>query len=109
MTRVARFLLLGAAVAAVLAATGADDRSMFAASKSVTLLDISKSHGPDPSFLVERARRGRESTSLVIFGAGGRVVADATPAELERRHPSGKLDDVFRQLTLPGQKSKDAA
>ena len=44
-----------------------------------------------------------------IIIAGGRVVADATPAELERRHPSGKLDDVFRQLTLPGQKSKDAA
>jgi len=31
--------------------------------------------------------------------AGGRVVADSTPAELEKRHPSGKLDDVFRQLT----------
>ncbi len=44
-----------------------------------------------------------------IIIAGGRVVADATPAELERRHPSGKLDDVFRQLTLPGQKKKDAA
>ena len=37
--------------------------------------------------------------------ARGRVVADATPAELEKRHPSGKLDDVFRQL--PTQ--KDAA
>ena len=44
-----------------------------------------------------------------IVIARGRVVADATPAELERRHPSGKLDDVFRQLTLPGQTSKDAA
>jgi ABC-2 type transport system ATP-binding protein len=32
--------------------------------------------------------------------AHGRVVADATPAELEKRHPSGKLDDVFRQLTM---------
>jgi ABC-2 type transport system ATP-binding protein len=32
--------------------------------------------------------------------AAGRVVADATPAELERQHPSGKLDDVFRQLTM---------
>jgi ABC-2 type transport system ATP-binding protein len=37
-----------------------------------------------------------------IIIAGGRVVADETPAELERRHPSGKLDDVFRQLTMPG-------
>jgi hypothetical protein len=27
-------------------------------------------------------------------------VADATPAELQGRHPSGKLDDVFRQLTM---------
>ncbi len=32
--------------------------------------------------------------------ANGRVVADATPAELQKRHPSGKLDDVFRQLTI---------
>jgi ABC-2 type transport system ATP-binding protein len=37
-----------------------------------------------------------------IVIAGGRVVADETPAELQRRHPSGKLDDVFRQLTMPG-------
>jgi ABC-2 type transport system ATP-binding protein len=34
-----------------------------------------------------------------IVIAQGRVVADETPAELGRRHPSGKLDDVFRQLT----------
>ncbi len=32
--------------------------------------------------------------------SNGRVVADATPAELQQRHPSGKLDDVFRQLTI---------
>jgi ABC-2 type transport system ATP-binding protein len=32
--------------------------------------------------------------------AAGKVVADATPAELESWHPSGKLDDVFRQLTM---------
>ncbi len=32
--------------------------------------------------------------------AAGRVVADASPAELQRKHPSGKLDDVFRQLTM---------
>jgi ABC-2 type transport system ATP-binding protein len=31
--------------------------------------------------------------------ARGRVVADATPAELEQRAASGKLDDVFRALT----------
>jgi ABC-2 type transport system ATP-binding protein len=34
-----------------------------------------------------------------IVIARGRVVADGTPAELETRHPSGKLDDVFRLLT----------
>ncbi len=30
----------------------------------------------------------------------GRIVADSTPAELAALHPSGRLDDVFRQLTL---------
>ena len=35
-----------------------------------------------------------------IVIAAGRVVVDATPAELSQMHPSGKLDDVFRQLTL---------
>jgi ABC-2 type transport system ATP-binding protein len=34
-----------------------------------------------------------------IVIAAGRVVADATPAELRAKHPSGRLDDVFRQLT----------
>lgn len=36
-----------------------------------------------------------------IVIANGRIVADATPADLEKRAPSGKLDDVFRELTLP--------
>lgn len=36
-----------------------------------------------------------------IIIAAGRVVADATPADLEKLTPSGKLDDVFRDLTLP--------
>ena len=35
-----------------------------------------------------------------IIIARGRIVADATPRELAARHPSGKLDDVFRELTL---------
>lgn len=35
-----------------------------------------------------------------IVIAGGRIVCDATPRDLAGRHPSGKLDDVFRQLTL---------
>lgn len=38
--------------------------------------------------------------SRAIVIAAGRVVADQTPAELAARHPSGRLDDVFRQLTL---------
>ena len=38
--------------------------------------------------------------SRAIIIAAGRVVADETPAELQCRHPSGKLDDVFRQLTM---------
>jgi ABC-2 type transport system ATP-binding protein len=37
--------------------------------------------------------------SRAIIIARGRIVADATPAELEKRHPSGKLDDVFRDIT----------
>jgi ABC-2 type transport system ATP-binding protein len=36
-----------------------------------------------------------------IVIANGSVVADETPAELAARHPTGRLDDVFRQLTLP--------
>ncbi len=38
--------------------------------------------------------------SRAIIIAAGRVVADATPAEMQRKHPSGRLDDVFRQLTM---------
>ncbi len=46
-----------------------------------------------------------------IVIAAGRLVADATPAELTRRHPSGKLDDVFRELTrsaAPGTEAQAA-
>ncbi len=34
-----------------------------------------------------------------IIIARGRIVADATPKELEKLHPSGKLEEVFRALT----------
>jgi ABC-2 type transport system ATP-binding protein len=37
--------------------------------------------------------------SRAIIIAHGRIVADATPSELERRHPSGRLEDVFRDIT----------
>jgi ABC-2 type transport system ATP-binding protein len=43
--------------------------------------------------------------SRAIIIAAGRVVADATPGELERRHPSGRLDDVFRELTMPAERA----
>jgi ABC-2 type transport system ATP-binding protein len=33
--------------------------------------------------------------------ANGKVVADDTPAKLKSRSPSGRLDEVFRMLTLP--------
>ena len=39
-----------------------------------------------------------------IIIAGGKLLADATPKELATRAPSGRLDDVFRQITT-GQKS----
>ncbi len=38
--------------------------------------------------------------SRAIVIAAGRVVADATPAELRARHASARLDDVFRELTM---------
>ncbi len=41
---------------------------------------------------------GALCTRAIII-AHGRIVADGTPAELEARHPSGKLDDVFRAIT----------
>ena len=45
-------------------------------------------------------RAGDHPDRRAIVIANGRVVADATPAALCATHPSGKLDDVFRQLTL---------
>ncbi|MBM0108748.1 ABC transporter ATP-binding protein [Steroidobacter sp. S1-65] len=39
-----------------------------------------------------------------IIIAGGRLLADATPKELAARAPSGRLDDVFREITT-GQKN----
>jgi ABC-2 type transport system ATP-binding protein len=39
-----------------------------------------------------------------IIISGGKLLADATPKELAARAPSGRLDDVFREITT-GQKS----
>ena len=47
--------------------------------------------------------------SRAIIIAAGRVVADDKPHALEKLHPSGKLDDVFRQITQPQANPKRAA
>jgi len=39
--------------------------------------------------------------SRAIIIAAGRVIADATPAELAQRHPSGRLEEAFRAMTTP--------
>jgi ABC-2 type transport system ATP-binding protein len=39
--------------------------------------------------------------------AGGRVLADDTPAKLKARSPSGKLDEVFRDITLNASAHKE--
>ncbi|HQT78768.1 MAG TPA: ABC transporter ATP-binding protein [Rhodopila sp.] len=39
--------------------------------------------------------------SRAIIIANGRIVADGTPHALEGQHPSGRLEDVFRTLTMP--------
>ena len=35
-----------------------------------------------------------------IIIAQGRIVADDTPAALEARSPTGRLDEVFRTITM---------
>ena len=42
--------------------------------------------------------------ALII--AGGRIVANGTPAELRAKDPQGRLDVVFRNLTLTEEESK---
>jgi ABC-2 type transport system ATP-binding protein len=39
--------------------------------------------------------------SRVIIIDRGRIVANGTPQELKSRSPEGRLDDVFRAITLP--------
>jgi ABC-2 type transport system ATP-binding protein len=41
--------------------------------------------------------------------AAGRVLADDKPEALAKLHPSGKLEDVFRQITHPASLPKRAA
>lgn len=44
-----------------------------------------------------------------IIIAAGRVVADDNPRALQRLHPSGRLEDVFRQITQPPANPRRAA
>jgi ABC-2 type transport system ATP-binding protein len=43
-----------------------------------------------------------------IIIANGRILADDTPKALAMRAPSGRLDDVFRQITVPSTTKETA-
>ena len=43
----------------------------------------------------------RPSGERVIIIDRGRIVANGTPQELKARSPEGRLEDVFRAITLP--------
>ena len=45
---------------------------------------------------------GAVCTRAIVIGQG-RILADATPSALAAMHPSGRLDDVFRELTTKKQ------
>ena len=47
--------------------------------------------------------------SRAIIIAYGRIIADETPDRLRARHPSGRLDEVFRALTMPAEEERRAA
>ena len=70
----------GSVVDSLSAILGDPERSTHGSGRHLTV---------EPS-RVDEHRRGVEQ-----------IVADATPKDLEKRAPSGKLDDVFRELTLP--------
>jgi ABC-2 type transport system ATP-binding protein len=46
--------------------------------------------------------------SRAIIIANGKILADESPKALAKRAPSGRLDDVFRQITL-GDKAREQA
>lgn len=46
--------------------------------------------------------------SRAIIISGGSIVADSTPTELRSRSTTGRLDDVFRELTTTEDVSKEA-
>lgn len=44
-----------------------------------------------------------------IIIAGGRILADDTPKGLAKRSPSGRLDDVFREITIGARRTPKEA
>jgi ABC-2 type transport system ATP-binding protein len=47
--------------------------------------------------------------SRAIIIANGRILADESPKALATRAPSGRLDDVFRQITLGAKAAREQA
>ena len=62
---------------------------------------MSKSQVSTDSARAQRYERIRVIVKdCLLARADGKIVADETPQELIARSPSGKLDDVFRDITL---------
>jgi ABC-2 type transport system ATP-binding protein len=47
--------------------------------------------------------------SRAIIIDNGKIVANGTPDELKQKTKSGRLDDLFRELTMPDTQAKEAA
>ena len=47
--------------------------------------------------------------SRAIIIDNGKVVANGTPDELKQKTKSGRLDDLFRELTMSDTQAKEAA
>jgi ABC-2 type transport system ATP-binding protein len=47
--------------------------------------------------------------SRAIIIDNGKIVANGTPDELKQKTKSGRLDDLFRELTMTETKVKEAA
>ncbi len=74
-----RISLILAAIAALAAALSIRIPFLDVESRSITLLDVSMSHGPDAAILFERARRQGADGGLVVFGREARVVCESGP------------------------------
>ena len=47
--------------------------------------------------------------SRAIIIDNGKIVANGTPDELKQKTKSGRLDDLFRELTMTDTQAKEAA